>query len=57
MAIMDHPTIKWFNENPDIQSDNMDLIDMDYKKLKEIAEEEESKDSKASDPKKQRKTV
>ncbi len=37
MAIMDHPTIKWFNENPDIQSDNMDLIDVDYKKLKEIA--------------------
>ena len=39
MAKMDHPTIKWFKENSDIQSGNMDLVDMDYKKLKEIARE------------------
>jgi epoxyqueuosine reductase QueG len=39
MAIIDHPTVKWFNENSDIQSGNIDLIDMDFEKVKEIAKE------------------
>ncbi len=39
MAKIDHPTVKWFNENSDIQSGNMDLTDMDYEKLKEMARE------------------
>lgn len=39
MAIKDHPTVKWFNENSDIRSGNMNLTDIDYGKLKEIAGE------------------
>lgn len=39
MAIKDHPTVKWFNENSDIRSGNIDLTDMDCEKLKNITRE------------------
>jgi hypothetical protein len=39
MKMEDHPTIKWFNQIAEIQSAKSDLIEMDYKEIKEMARE------------------
>lgn len=39
MPTKNHPTVKWFNENPEVQTDGMEFDAFDYKKLKELAKE------------------
>ncbi|MBT8352589.1 MAG: 4Fe-4S binding protein, partial [Deltaproteobacteria bacterium] len=39
MVKTDHPTVKWFKQNSAIMSGDLNLGDMEYKKLKEISRE------------------
>ena len=39
MSMQNHPTVKWFNENPEVQANGMECDAFDHKKLKELAKE------------------